>query len=257
MDFSFTVDQKKLKRWIYVLVVPVLFLFLLGWYFKEPLKFTAWDDDVRVLAQVEIPEDESSISFKGIRDWTYERDKVLTEDYFNHTYQLEDLEKVWFYLQPLDKSGLIAHTFVVFEFNETYGDKRHLGISVETRRRQGQEYSLLKGAFKGFMLVHTWATEADLTARRTDYYDYELFKYELQLSEADMKGLLKAFARKTAALQATPEFYNTITQNCTNALALYVNQIKPGAIPWHYSFVFTGKSVEYLKNLGYIKEPAL
>jgi len=243
----------KFKRWFKWLVAPTLILLVLTWYFKEPLRLAAWDPDVRVLAQVKLSDDESQIEFKGIRDWTYARDVVLTEDYFNETYQLEDLEKVWFYLQPLDASGLIAHTFVVFEFNETYGDRRHLGISVETRRQQGQEYSIIKGAFKGFMLVHTWGTEADLTSRRTDYYDYELFKHELILSDADKKGLLKAFARETNSLHANPTFYNTVTNNCTNALAYYVNELKPGAIPWHYSFIFTGKSVEYLRSLGYIK----
>lgn len=243
----------KLKRTLKWLLPLITTLLIFGWYFKEPLKLANWDADVRVLAQVEIAEDESAIEFRGIRDWTYKRDVVLTEDYFNHTYQLADLEKIWFYLQPLDTTGLIAHTFVVFEFDESYGERRNLGISVETRRRQGQEYSLLKGAFRGFMLVHTWATEADLINRRTDYYDYELFKHELQLSDADKKGLLKAFARETNALHRSPKFYNTVTNNCTNALAYYVNQLKPGAIPWHYSFIFTGKSVEYLKKLGYIK----
>jgi len=243
----------KIRRIIKWLALPVVLLLIFGWYFKEPLRLANWDPDVRVLAQVDMSKDESEIEFRGVRNWTYARDEVLTSDYFNQTYQLEDLERTWFYLQPLDATGLIAHTFVVFEFSEVYGDKRHLGISVETRRKQGEEYSLLKGAFKGFMLVHTWATEADLTSRRTDYYDYELFKHELQLSKADQKGLLKAFARETNQLHANPKFYNTVTNNCTNALAYYVNELKPGAIPWHYSFIFTGRSVDYLRSLGYIE----
>ena len=231
----------------------LLGVFLLLLNFKQPLLLADWDDDVRVLAQTEISPDESSVSFKGLRDWTYARDRVLTKEYFNQTYKTEDLERVWFYLQPLDKTGLIAHTFVVFEFSERYGERRNIGVSVETRRQQGQEYSLLKGALKGFMLVHTWATEADLTSRRTDYYDYKLHKHELVLSDADKKGLFKAFARETERLHTSPEFYNTVTQNCTNALARYVNQIKPGAIPWHYSFILTGRSVDYLRSLGYIQ----
>lgn len=242
--------HKKILLSVGVLLVVVLGLLF---NFKKPLLLADWDDDVRVLAQVEISEDESNMVFKGIRNWTYAPEKVLTEDYFSQTYQLEDLKNVWFYLQPLDKSGLIAHTFVVFEFDESYGERRNIGVSVETRRQKGQEYSLLKGAFKGFMLVHTWATEADLTSRRTDYYDYQLTRHKLILSAADQKGLLKAFARETNSLHTKPKFYNTVTQNCTNALAKYVNQLKPDAIPWHYSYIFTGKSVDYLRSLGYIK----
>ena len=243
----------KHKRMLYLLFGLLFLILLLGWYFKEPLRLAHWDEDVRVLAAVEISEDQASVNFKGIRNWTYTRDEVLTKDYFSQSYQLEDLERTWFYLQPLDATGLIAHTFVVFEFAESYGDRRYLGISVETRRKQGEDYSLLKGALRGFMLVHTWATEADLTSRRTDYYDYELFKYELQLSLADQRGLFKAFARETNQLHTKPQFYNTLTYNCTNVLAYYANKVKSGAIPWHYSFILTGKSVEYLRKLGYIK----
>jgi hypothetical protein len=35
-------------------------------------------------------------------------------------------------------------------------------------------------------------------------------------------------------------------------LIAYVNDIRPNAIPWHYSFVLTGRTDDYLARLGYL-----
>ena len=141
----------KLRQMLRWRLAPLIIFLVLGWYFKEPLRVAVWDEGVRVLAQIEIKEDDSAITFKGIRDWKYDGyQQVATRDYFSQTYQLEGLERSWFYLQPLDATGLIAHPFVAFEFDESYGDKRYLGISIETRRQQGEECSLLKGGFSRF-----------------------------------------------------------------------------------------------------------
>ena len=102
------------------------------------------------------------------------------------------------------------------------------------------------------MLTHVWAFEADLTSRRTDFLGYELQKYQLTLDKVHLGKILIAFLTQTKKLHSTPRFYNTFTNNCTNTLALYINQILPGSIPWHYSFILTGKSPEYLRELGYI-----
>lgn len=215
--------------------------------------YSNWDRDVRVLAEVEFAEDASAFSLSDIRNWSYDDSGPIDETvYFDRTYQFKDLDKAWFYVQPLDATGLIAHTFIVFEFKDNYGVASKLGLSVETRRKVGEEYSLLKGALCGFMATHIWATEADLTSRRVDYLGYQLEKYQLKIEINEIKGLLKAFLSETKRLHTSPQFYNTFTNNCTNALASYINKSHPGSVPWHYSFIFTGKSAEYLEKLGYI-----
>lgn len=236
-------------------VLLVFTIVLLAFLWKKPWGLALWKEDVSVLALVEISEDESTITFKGIRDWRYAKEKVLSRDYTSEVFRVKDLEKIWYYVQPLNSSGWLAHTFVVFEFKNADLKFQSLGISLEARKKQSQEYSMLKGIFKGFTLVHVWATAEDLVSRREVYstYDLPLERHEIQLSEEDKVGLLKAYARETNALHQAPEFYNTLAFNCTSALAHYANTIKPGAIPWHYSFILTGKSVEYLRSLGYIE----
>lgn len=43
-----------------------------------------------------------------------------------------------------------------------------------------------------------------------------------------------------------------MTRNCTSSLIQYANESRPGALPWHYSWIFTGKVDEYLAELGYL-----
>ena len=218
---------------------------------REPLLGRNWDADVSVLASVQ--SDGNIFTIRNARDWTYGPNTVLEQKYFDSNYRFEDLQGMSFYVQPLDYTGLIAHTFVVFHFNNSYGQYSDLGISIETRRERGEKYSLLGGLFNKFELTHTWATEQDLVERRTKFYDYEVFPHDVTIPKNQQIEVLKEFLKQTDKLRSEPVFYNTALKNCTNALAQYINQIAPKSIPWHYSFVFTGRSDDYLRSLGYIK----
>ena len=141
-----------------------------------------WDEDVRVLAGVALTAD-GSVTLTGVRDWKYGVDTILAREYFDATFDPADIVDAWMYEQILDDGrGAIAHTFIVFEFDSTYGRARYLGLSVETRREKGEQYSLLAGMLGRFEITHTWATEQDLVARRVLYLDYSLTRYRLQLS---------------------------------------------------------------------------
>jgi len=238
------------KTLTYILCILIVGVFLLV-NLREPLLGRIWDEDVSVLASVDMGE--NIFTIKNARDWSYTKNKVTKQEYFELNYRFEDLQGMSFYVQPLDYTGLIAHTFVIFHFDKSYGEYKDLGISVETRREQGEEYSLLGGLFNKFELTHTWATENDLVSRRAVFYDYEVFPYEVTIPKNQQIAVLQEFLKQTDRLQSDPVFYNTALKNCTNALAQYINQIAPKSIPWHYSFIFTGRSDDYLRSLGYIK----
>lgn len=98
-----------------------------------------------------------------------------------------------------------------------------------------------------------WATEEDLVTRRVEHLDYPLTRYEVVVPEEYLGPIFLRFVEETATLSETPRWYNTLTTNCTSSLVTYVNRVQPGAIPWHYSFVFTGWVDEYLARLGYLR----
>lgn len=219
--------------------------------FRNPSLIRMWDADVRVLSGVEIGED-GTVELTEIRDWSYTRDGVTTTPYFAASYDPADIVDLWMYEQQLDDVGLIAHTFLVFEFDESYRKGRYLGLSVETRREFGEEYSIVGGMLRKFEVTHIWATEADLVNRRVEFLDYPLTRYRLDIPAEVRSRVFVKMAEETAELAVEPRWYNTATNNCTSSLIKYVNESEPGAIPLHYSYVFTGKADDYLEELGYL-----
>jgi len=218
---------------------------------RSPSLTRTWDEDVRVLAGVEFAADET-VHMTNIRDWHYTQDSVVSKDYFDASFDPSDIVELWFYEQQLDDVGLIAHTFIVFEFDESYGPGRYLGLSVETRRESGEEYSLVGGVMRAFEVTHIWATEADLVTRRVQLLDYPLTRYWLDISDEVLSRLFVRMANETSELATIPRWYNTALNNCSSALIKYVNESEPDAIPRHYSYVLTGKVDDYLEKLGYL-----
>ena len=217
---------------------------------REPSLSRAWDEDVSVLAGVELANDET-VKLSQIRDWKYAISSISSKEYFEASYDPDDIVAMWMYEQTLDASGLIAHTFLVFEFDERYERGRYLGLSVETRREQGEKYSIIGGALRAFEITHIWATEKDLVTRRVQYLDYPLTRYRLKIPAEYRSRIFLKFAKETQSLASVPRWYNTASNNCTSSLIKYVNESEPGAIPFHYSYALTGKVDEYLERLGF------
>jgi hypothetical protein len=218
---------------------------------RTPSLTRTWDEDVRVLSGVESLPD-GALQLTEVRDWRYSRDAVLSKDYLGIRYDPDEVTGLWVYEQELGMGGRIAHTFLVFEFPESYGANRWLGLSVETRREAGETYSLVGGVLQKFEVTHIWANEEDLVTRRVEYLDYPLTRYRVTVSNENVARLFRQFVDETAQLAMTPQWYNTLSTNCTSALIQYVNEVEPGSIPWHYSFVFTGRTDDYLARLGYL-----
>ncbi len=210
-----------------------------------------WDEDVRVLSGIETLSD-GAVRLTSVRDWRYTRDSVVSKAYFAESYDPADITGLWLYEQELGFGGRIAHTFLVFEFPESYGPARWLGLSVETRREVGESYSLVGGVLKAFEVTHIWATEEDLVTRRVELLDYPLTRYRVSVPGEHLPRIFEQFAEETAMLATTPRWYNTLTTNCTSSLVSYVNEVKADAIPWNYSLVLTGRADTYLTRLGYL-----
>ena len=117
---------------------------------------------------------EGTVKLTEIRDWSYTQDSVVSKAYVDASFDPRHIIDLWMYEQELDNTGLIAHTFLVFEFDASYGPARYLGLSVETRRERGEKYSLIGGVIRAFEVTHIWATERDLVMRRVQYLDYPL-----------------------------------------------------------------------------------
>jgi hypothetical protein len=177
-----------------------------------------------------------------VSDWRYEAPGPIAETYGEASYDIAELRRVWFMLEPQPGSTLAAHTLLLFEFE---GD-RLLGLTIEARRENGEDYSALRGAFNTFELSYVWASARDLLTRRAVMLDHEVFVYPLAIPEETQRELLRRVLQRTADLETRPRFYNTLFSNCTNELA------KAADLDWSPSFILTGTSDEYLFRRGVI-----
>lgn len=177
-----------------------------------------------------------------VSDWSYVRAGPTAETYTEAGYPIGDLRNVWFMLEPQPGSQLAAHTLLLFEFE---GD-RLLGLTIEARREEHEDYSALRGVFNAFELAYIWASARDLLARRAVMLDHEVFVYPVDITETQARGLLTRLLERTHALETTPRYYNTITSNCTNELA------KAAGFHWAPAYILTGRSDEYLFRRGII-----
>lgn len=195
--------------------------------------------------QVEITETGFTVS--PVSDWSYEYDRETDTTYLDSaSYDFDELRRVWFMLEPQPGSQLAAHTLLLFEFE---GD-RLLGLTIEARREEGEEYSAFHGQFNAFELIYIWATARDLLIRRAVMLDHEVFVYPVDISAEQNRTLLRNLLQRSQSLQQTARYYNTIVSNCTNELA------KAAGFHWAPAYILTGRSDEYLYRRGILPGPS-
>ncbi|MDX2275254.1 MAG: DUF4105 domain-containing protein [Hyphomonadaceae bacterium] len=208
--------------------------------FSEPRADRDWYPYLGRTSHVEMADDAVTIS--PVSDWTYTAQGERTRDYVERSFNISDVRNVWFMLEPQPGSQLAAHTLLLFELP----NDRLIGVTIEARREQGEEYSALRGVFNAFELSYLWAEARDLLTRRATMLDHEIFVYPVDISDAQKQILLRRMLQRTDALEAEPRFYNTIFSNCTNELA------KAAGFNWAPAYILTGTSDEYLFNRGII-----
>lgn len=199
-----------------------------------------WYPYLAVTPDVTLTEDRFSVG--PVSNWSYDGPEVAAETYIDASYRFEDLRNVWFMLEPQPGSQLAAHTLLLFEFT----GNRLIGVTIEARREQGEEYSALRGLFNAFELSYIWATARDLLTRRAVMLDHEVFIYPVEIANEQNRDLLRNLLERTESLETTPRYYNTILSNCTNELA------KAAGFNWAPAYVLTGRSDEYLFRRGII-----
>src|SRR5262249_16923951 len=103
-----------------------------------------------------------------------------------------------------------------------------------------------QGLFNKFELAFIWSTAKELLTRRAVFLKKDIYVYPLHLDQQQKGDFLKALLQTTVSGSTEPRFYKTFTPNSTNGPG------KVARMPWHYSFILTGYSPQYLHRLKYI-----
>jgi hypothetical protein len=95
--------------------------------------------------------------------------------------------------------------------------------------------------------MYVVADEKDVIQFRTNYNGEDVYLYHTLAAPQDAKALLVDVMKRVNQLHETPEFYNTLTNNCTSNIVQHVNRIKPNRIVADYRVLLPG----YADSLAY------
>jgi hypothetical protein len=219
-------------------------LVLVAWTAIPASNDREWQADVAVLPYATV--DGDLVTVHNVRNFDYRSESDFTPAYYDKTFDLRQLDSVdlfaVYWMGPH-----IAHTFVSFGF----GGKDRLAVSIETRKEQGEGYSTIKGFFKQYELYYVVADERDVVRLRTNYRDpvEDVYLYRLRGSAEDGRRLFLEYVRRINDLKDRPEFYNTLTTNCTTAIWLNA-QVVPGPLPFSWKLLLSGHTPDYLYEQG-------
>jgi len=214
----------------------------------RPRSDRQWIPQQAVMAHADVRGD--SVFVKHVRNFSYTAEEAFTPAYDDRAYDLNALESVWFIVTPFSKRWRgPAHTFVSFGF----ADSQYVGISVEARREPDEtSYSALTGLFRQYELIYVIGDERDLIGSRAVYGGYDVYVYPIRASRARIRALFLEMLARANALATRPEFYNTLTNNCTSNVVDHVNHIVPRAVPHGIKTILPGYADEVAYSLGLI-----
>lgn len=176
------------------------------------------------------------LTVHGMRDFRYRSAMEFDARWSSRTFDLDQLEHVDFFFNYWGIPE-VAHVTTSFVFK----DEAPLAVSIELRAEAQEPNTLLRGFFKQYELFYLWADERDMIQRRTSHLQEEVYLFRSNLTPQQGRRLLLDMAERSNALEEKPEFFNTLTDNCTNVIAQHVNQIMSREEPWYRRPLRTGK----------------
>jgi hypothetical protein len=213
----------------------------------EPTNEGPWSPDQAVLAWAEFHDNQ--VTVHNIRNCLYRTVDDYTVRLYTKTFDLRKLTSIDFIVVPFDDDPAIAHVMLSFGFE----DKDFLVSSVEIRKRAGQTYSVVNGFFNQYTLMYVLADERDVLWKSTIGYRQEAYLYRTRATPKQAQEMFVDVMRRVNKLVREPEFYNTITNNCTTNVRNHVNHLLPNDMPYDYRVLLPGYSDELAYDLGLLQ----
>lgn len=244
-----------LPRWRWRAFTVYLALFavlLLSWSAMEPSNDRDWQPEVAVLSYATIAGDR--VTVHNIRNFDYRTETDFTPAYYDKTFDLRELEGVdmvtSYWMGPN-----IAHVFLSFAF----AGGNHLAISIEARKIKGDGFSTYKGFFRQYELYYVVADERDVIRLRTSYRrdpPEDVYLYRAHGPIENGRRLFLEYVDRINALKTRPEFYNSLTTNCTTNI--WTNsRVNPAHLPFNWKVLVSGHVPEYLYEHGRLETGGL
>jgi hypothetical protein len=225
-----------------VLFTGVFGAVLVWWSTITPPDQANWAPDVS--RQVTGTIDDDLLTLTDVRDFQWRSDTDATERWVTRSYDLAKLRTLDLFMSYWAGPEM-AHVIMSFGFEG--GD--YLAWSVEVRRRKGGEFSPVADLFKSNPLVIIAADERDVVGVRSNVRGEDVQLYRLKTPPETARKLLLEYVADANALSTAPEFYNSITTNCTTVIVKMARAVG-ATIPFDWRLIVNGYLPDYAYAQG-------
>ncbi len=232
----------KLRNWSLLLFLLCFVLLLTWWNTIMPLEHADWAPEVA--RQVTGTRNGDVLTLNNVRNFEWHGKTDFTGRWVTRTYDLSKLRTADLFLSQWGNPN-IAHVILSFGFE---GDD-FIAWSVEVRRRVGGAFSPVADLFKSDPLVIVAADERDVVGVRSNFRGEDVQLYRLKASPEAARALLLEYVQDANALSTTPEFYNSITTNCTTTIVKMMRAVGD-VVPLDWRLIVNGYLPEYAYERG-------
>lgn len=217
----------------------------------SPSLFRDWVPEQAVLPTVQT--NGQQLTVHNVRNCKYFANDVYMVDYYDKTVDLSRVRGVDYIVVPFEGAPALAHVFLSFQIEGPDGKPDHLAVSVETRKEKDEKYNPVKGSINQYELIYVVADERDVIQYRTVYNGEQVYLYHTTASPEASQALFTDVMNRVNLLAQRPEFYDTLTNNCTSNIVHHVNRIKPSRIVADYRALLPGYSDRLAYDEGLIE----
>ena len=211
------------------------------WSTIRPPDHADWAPDVA--RQVTGSVEGNRLTLTNVRDFEWHDGQDATERWVTRSYDLDKLRTLDLFMSYWAGPEM-AHVILSFGFE---GDA-YLAWSIEVRRTRGGEFSPIADLFKSNPLIIVAADERDVVRVRSNLRGEDVQLYRLNASPEAARRLLLEYVSDANELAIRPQFYNSLTTNCTTT-AVKMMRAVGAAIPFDWRLIVNG----YLPDYAYAR----
>lgn len=238
--------RRRLLRLAGALLACAVIAWLLLVLLVHPSNERDWAPDQARLPSAQI--DGNAVQLRNVRNTFYRSTTDFDVRWEDRSYDLRQLDSLWFVVEPFASWRGPAHTFLSFGF----ADGHYIAISAEIRKEAGESFSPLRGLLRQYELMYVVGDERDLIGLRANHRHDDVHLYRMRATPAQIRTLFVAMLERANTLAAQPEFYNTLGNTCTTNIVDHIEQLAPGTIPPSYKTILPAYSDDLAYDLGLI-----
>lgn len=188
--------------------------------------------------------DDDEVTLYNIRNFRYDAEGHAVPGWYWRRFSLRDVRSADLILSYWG-SRYIAHVFMSFEL----AHNQHIAFSVETRREEGQPWSVWRGFFNAYPVICVVGDERDLIGQRLCSRQERVYLYPMSLSAGHASALMRDYLLRIYHNRLNPERYHTLCNNCTTNILRHGRSLSPD-MRYHWQLLLSGLADRYCYNRG-------